>query len=100
MGTRLELHSELLKYYPNVYFQPPSNYKMNYPCIVYNRSDLYNQYGNNASYILKQEYSVMLIEKDPDSKVAMDMVKNFEYCKIQQYYEVDNLHHTTLNITY
>ena len=100
MGSRLELHSELLTFYPNVYFQPPSNIQMVYPCIVYNKKGKYTQLANNKQYLSSQEYQIMVIEKNPDSVVADDIERHFEFCKIQQYYTTDNLNHTTLNLNY
>lgn len=100
MGTRQGLHSELLKFIPNVYFQPPSNIQMSYPCIVYNKAGKYNLMGNDELYFSMQEYRLMLIERDPDSTVADEIVKHFRNCRIDQYYTVNNLNHTTLELYY
>jgi hypothetical protein len=104
MASRLDLHAELVKFLPNVYFQPPSTIQMSYPCIVYNKT-IYNntigrQYANNGMYSKKQCYQIMLIEKNPDSTVADSIEQYFEYCEINQYYTVDNLYHTTLILYY
>lgn len=98
--TRLLLHDELLKFSPNVYFQPPSNLQMKYPCIVYNKTSKFNEKANNKSYLNKQGYQVMVIEKDPDSTVADDIENYFEHCSINQYYTINNYNHTTLNLYY
>lgn len=100
MPSRLELHAELVKFLPNVYFQPPSNIQMTYPCIVYNKSGKDRQFANDSVYLSKQEYRLMLIERNPDSTVADSIENSFENCTIGQYYTVDNLHHTTLNLYY
>ena len=97
---RLTLHSELLKFLPNAYFQPPSNITMVYPCIVYSKSDKDRKFSNDKLYLTKQKYQIMLIEKNPDSEVADDMEEYFDYCGIQQRYTADNLNHTTLNLYY
>lgn len=100
MGSRLELHTELLKFLPNVYFQPPSNLTMLYPCIVYNKTGRMRHFGNDVIYLSQQEYNITLIEKNPDSNVADNIEKHFQHCAINQYYTVDNLYHTKLSLYY
>lgn len=100
MGSRLELHDELLKFVPKVYFQPPANIQMAYPCIVYNKTGKDRKFGNDGVYLSTQEYQLMVIEHDPDSGVSDEIEKHFTSCVISQYYTVDNLNHTTLNLYY
>lgn len=100
MGSRLELHAELKTFLSNVYFQPPANFNMTYPCIVYNKTGKSRQSANNETYMSTQEYQIMVIDKNPDSVVADNMEKHFQHCVISQYYVVDNLNHTTLNLFY
>lgn len=100
MGNRLELHSELLTLCPNVYFQPPSNVIMKYPCIVYTKSDKQRLYGSDVIHFSKQVYKVSVIDRNPDSDTADVMEKKFQYCSIDQYFTVDNLNHTVLTLHY
>lgn len=100
MGSRLELHNELTQFFPNVYFQPPSNIQMTYPCIVYNKTGRNRHFGNDVIYLSQQGYKLMVIEYNPDSDVADRIESHFEYCGIDQYYTVDNLNHTTLSLYY
>lgn len=100
MGDRLDLHNKLRLFSPNVYFQPPSNIQMKYPCIVYAKSDKYTRYGNDNRYLAMQGYRLTLIERDPDSKVADDIEAAFENCSITQYFTVDNLNHTVIELYY
>ena len=100
MGSRLELQTELTTFLPNVYFQPPSNISMVYPCIVYRKDGKYRQMANDNSYILDQGYEIMLIEKNPDSNLADVIERHFQSCVISRYYTVDNLNHTILNLYY
>ena len=97
---RLALHNELLKFIPNVYFQPPSTLQMKYPCIVYNKTSKYRQDANDGIYSSRQGYQVMVIEHNPDSTVVDDIERHFEHCSINQYYTINNLNHTTLNLYY
>lgn len=100
MGSRLALHSELLKFCPNVHFQPPASKTLEYPCIIYNKTAKLREYGNNGIYLGRQQYQLMVIDRSPDSMVADDIEESFPYCSIQQYYTVDTLNHTTLSLYY
>ena len=98
--SRLGLHQELLKHCKSVYFQPPSNIKMNYPCIVYHKTAKFREFGNNKYYIKKQGYQLTVIDRDPDSLIADDLEDEFQYCAISQIFTNDSLHHTTLELYY
>lgn len=100
MTTRLELHNQLLKFSDNVYYQPPSTIRMRFPCIVYNKSDVKRLYSNDGMYSRKQQYQITVISPDPDSLTAEELETHFEYCKITNYLNVDNLHNTHLTIYY
>ena len=100
MGKRLYLQSELQEFLPKVYFQPPSNITLEYPCIIYNKSGMNRKIANDASYLRIQKYSVTLIERDPDSTVADDIEKYFTHCAVTGYFTKDNLYHTSLTLTY
>lgn len=71
MKDRLELQKifEDLLGSRNVYFQPPSNFKMKYPCIRYTLRDLDTRTGNNKPYTLDKSYEVTYIDPDPDSDI-------------------------------
>lgn len=97
---RLSLQTELETFIPTVYFQPPANLTLKYPCIIYNKTGKERKYSNNGLYFVKQEYQLMVIEKNPDSKVADDIEEKLQYCEIRQYYTVDQLNHTILNLHY
>lgn len=100
MASRLDLHNELLALCPNVYFQPPSNIMMSYPCIVYNKTDKMNLYGSDVIHFSKQEYRVTVIDKNPDTVIPDMIERNFQYCGVDQYYTIDNLNHTVLLLYY
>lgn len=100
MANRLSLHDELLKFIPNVYFQPPATLQMVYPCIVYRKTNKMRHFGNDIIYLSQQQYQITVIEKNPDSKVADNIESHFPHCAIDQYYTVDNLNHTTINLYY
>ena len=94
MSKRLELHEILCDILGsrNVYFQPPESVKMNYPAIVYSRNNIDNQYGDNLAYIQKCAYSVILIDKNPDSEFV-ERLGQLPLCRHQRNYQSDNLNH-------
>lgn len=100
MGSRLELHSELLKFVPNAYFQPPSSKSIEHPCVVYHKSGKSRKYGNNGLYLSVQQYKLTVMDKNPDSDIADRIEKHFQLCHISGYYTVDNLNHTSLTLHY
>lgn len=100
MGDRLDLHNELLAMCPNVYFQPPSNITMKYPCIVYSKLNKMKLYGSDVIHYSKQQYRVTIIDANPDTAIPDMIEKNLRYCGIDQYFTVNNLNHTVLSIYY
>lgn len=101
METRLELHEMLVKLLGsrNVYFQPPEDKKLNYPCIIYKRSAPDVKFANNLPYIHKQRYSVTIIDKNPDSEILSKMNK-LPYCTFDRHFKSDNLNHDIYNLYY
>lgn len=97
---RLILHSRLLDFADNVYFQPPSNIMLNYPCIIYNKNGKVREYGNNDLYLGTQKYSLTVISRDPDDTIADELEQALQYCVITNHYTTDNLHHTSLTLHY
>lgn len=100
MGTRLDLHSELQEFLQDVYFQPPSNIKMVYPCIVYNKTGKNRHFAADVIYLSQQGYQITVIDPNPESPVADAIEEHFQHCSIDRYYTVDNLNHTTLSLYY
>ena len=98
--SRYALHKELQEFSDAVYFQPPSNIRMNYPCIVYHKTPKIKELANDKWYFKKQGYQLTVIDKDPDSFIADDLEDHFQYCTISQYYTNDNLQHVTLELYY
>lgn len=98
--SRYALHKELQEFADAVYFQPPSNIRMNYPCIIYHKTPKIKELANDKWYFKKQGYQVTVIDKDPDSFIADDLEDHFQYCTISQYFNNDNLHHVTLELYY
>ena len=98
---RVELQYELEGVMNNghVYFQPPATMMLKYPCIIYNLSNDKPLYANNRRYWGMNRYSVILIDKNPDSPF-LERLKRLPYCSFDRTYTSDNLNHFACTIYY
>ena len=99
MGERLDLSRKFKMMTPNVYFQPPANVKLTYPCVIYELADIYTARADNGLYAAKRRYTVTVIDKDPDSQIPFRLIE-FPLCSFDRYYCADNLHHWVFGIYY
>ena len=101
MASRLELQKALeeLMSNRNVYFQPPTSIKMQYPAIRYTLKSISSMSANNQSYSHTKAYEIILIDYDPDSKFV-DKLLRFPMCSFDRHYTADNLHHYIFTIYY
>ena len=81
----------------NVYFQPPSNIKLKYPCIVYKRDDKDTEYSNNKPYKHKTRYQLTIIDTNPDSDIHMK-VAELPLSSYVRFFTADNLNHDIYNL--
>lgn len=99
MKSREELHEVLVDLLGsrNVYFQPPENLKLKYPCIVYELSDIRPVRADNIIYLKNKLYTVTVIDEDPDSEIVTDMVE-LPYCDFDRWYATSNLNHWVFSL--
>ena len=92
---RLELQKRFEEFLgsPYVYFQPPENIKMTYPCIRYSVKDIPTVKASNKKYAINKCYSVTLIHKDPDNTFKDSILTEFDYIEFVDHYRADNLNH-------
>lgn len=76
----------------NVYFQPPENLQMVYPCIVYQRDDLRTKFANNVPYGAVQRYQVTVIDRSPDSPI-ISKVAALPRCVFNRFFVAEGLNH-------
>jgi hypothetical protein len=93
----MNLHKKFLSVCDNVYFQPPEDTKMKYPCIRYSVADDQCLYAGNKIYNTKDRYSVTVISRDPDDEL-FEVLRNFSYSYFDRAYVSDNLHHYIFQI--
>lgn len=101
MANRLDLQAELeeLLGSRNVYFQPPASVRINYPAIVYTRSDIDNAFADDSVYMQSHFYEVTVIDEDPDSKIV-EAVSKLPTCRFSRHFTSENLNHDTFIIYY
>ena len=81
----------------NVYFQPPSSIRMNYPAIVYSVNNIENIQADNAVYRQNKSYEIIVIDKKP-SNSAVDTLLDFPYSSYDRNYVSDNLNHDVITL--
>ena len=99
MAPRLQLQ-ELLEFTlgsSNVYFQPPANVQMQYPCIVYKRDNADTKFAGNSLYRHIKRYQVTYIDRNPDSNVP-DKIAALPLCSFNRFFTADGLNHDVFNI--
>ena len=99
MAPRTELQSllETILGSRNVYFQPPANVQMKYPCIVYNRDSANTQFAGNTPYHYTKRYQVTVIDRDPDSGIP-DKLAALPSCTFNRFFTADNLNHDVFTL--
>lgn len=101
MASRLSLQ-ELLEQFlgsTNVYYQPPTSVKIEYPAIVYSKSNIDKKYANDKKYLQGKSYEIIVIDKRPDNPV-IDKLLELQYCRFVRHYKSDNLNHDVLELYY
>lgn len=94
MAPRLELQATLIEILGsnNVYFQPPPNVQMQYPCIVYNRDYQSTEFADDKPYKHRKRYQVTVIDPNPDSNIPAK-VAALPLCVFDRFYTADKLNH-------
>lgn len=83
----------------NVYFQPPPNLTMKYPCIVYERDDTYVAHADDSVYHFRQRYQVTYIDQNPDS-VMIDKLNSLPLSRWNRRFATSGLNHDVYVIYY
>ena len=93
-----EILQEIMGPNHKVYFQPPENLKISYPCIVYERSNALSQYADNNPYQITKRYQVTLMTKSADSDQYLDKLLELPMCTFDREYKVDGIVHAVFNL--
>lgn len=97
MAPRLELQQILETFTDNVYFQPPENVKLEYPCIIYERGYADTQFADDIPYSHVIRYMIVVIDRDPDSEIP-GKIAGMPMSSFNRFYTADNLNHDVFNV--
>lgn len=97
MASRLNLQTLLESIIEPVYFQPPVNIQIQYPCIIYSRDSSEVNHAGNLLYKHTKRYQVTVIDRNPDSELP-DQVERLSLCSFERYFAADNLNHFVFNL--
>ena len=99
MRSRIDLQNRLesIAGKGHVFFQPPSDTKLEYPCIVYSRSSFDYEHADDRPYHVKTRYDITVIDKHPDSKL-FNGVNDLPGISYGQHLVYDNLIHDIFSI--
>lgn len=99
MASRLKLHSKLEEILgnTNVYYQPPESVKMKYPAIRYKLDDLDSMHADNRVYLLRNKYSITLIDRNPES-AYVNKLAMMPTCRLNSNFISENLNHWVFSL--
>lgn len=98
MESRLRLRQALVDAgFENLYFQPPTNTQLKYPCAIYSRVQVPVEYADNAPYSRTKRYTVTVIDRDPDSPLP-DAVGAIPGASFVTHFTKDELNHDVFNV--
>lgn len=102
MAKREDLHEELCDILGsrNVYFQSPEGVKMQYDAIRYALTDKDIKRASDRIYRMTNQYSGVVITRDPDTDIPDKVLNHFEMCSFGRPYTADNLRHYPFTLYY
>ena len=84
----------------NVYYQPPEEFKMKYPAIVYHPAQHFHAYANDRIAVTIRHYEICIIYTDPDTDLIDKLLKSFMMIRHDRHFVVDNLYHDVFSLYY
>jgi len=97
MAPRAELQVLLESITPHVYFQPPNNLEMQYPCIVYSLDGIRTEFADNRPFRHTKRYQVTVIDRNPLTDLP-DKVVELPMSEFSRSFTADNLYHYVINL--
>jgi hypothetical protein len=93
MAPRSQLQTRLEGLSAHVYFQPPVNTKMQYPCIRYMLDGDETLHAGNKLYRRTKKYQVTVIDRNPDSTLPDVLMDELPLCTFDRFFTADQLNH-------
>ena len=102
MKTWSQLHEVLKEIMGDkeVYYQPPENVKLTYPCIVFENSTALSQFADNKPYVKTKRYTVTLVTKTADNDFYKDQLMDLSMCTFDREFRNDGIVNTVFNMYY
>lgn len=99
MDLHQKLHSDLKSLDAgNVYFQPPPNTMISYPCIVYEKLTYDLTKADGLNYIVRPRYQLTYISRDPVSPITLRILEMFPNSSHDNHFVSDNLYQDVFTI--
>lgn len=92
MANRPSLNEYFKTLTEHVYYQPPVNVLMKYPCIRYSRNSIDNTFADDLVYLQDRSYEVTVIDRDPDSPLV-DAISKMPTARFNRHYTTEGLNH-------
>lgn len=93
-ARRLILHKKILDFTGHpAYFQPPTSptVKLQYPCTVYQLSDIYANSADDMNYKAVRRYQVTYITKTPADPLIDKFITEFSQINFSRHFTSDGL---------
>ena len=100
MKTRAEIQ-ELLEEVlgsKNVYFQPPTNTSLKYPCIVYKFERFNVRHADNKPYFVTSRWHIHHMYKNPKNDLKEKFVFEVPFCEFDRRIVSDGVYNDYYNI--
>lgn len=81
----------------NVYYQPPANIKLKFPCIIFRKNRIKTIRADNGFYGRSDEYVITYISKTVDDDVILKILE-LPMCTHDRRYTSDNLYHDVFTL--
>lgn len=94
MRSRIELDDILRAIVESpyrVYFDPPKDEIMSYPCIRYSMGEIDSLFADDKPFVQTRKYTIVTIDEDPDSELPVK-VSQLPNCRHVNHQVTDGLH--------
>lgn len=83
-----------------VYFSPPPDFTMEYPCIIYDLENANVNYADDKPYLVLMRYTVTYISKSADNQETINKLLEIPRCSFSRSFNSDHLRHYVFNLYY
>lgn len=102
MSDRIKLQSELVDLLgsKNVYFQPSTNIKLSYPCIVYELKKFDDRFANDARYNTNRVYQITHVYQRYQNNLQDKLRDSFHFIEFNSSSKIDGLYQDVYTLYY